>query len=251
MSKTPYRYIPYLSETIRFIRRQIDTVRFSGNDLYCPVCNKSWNKSKPQDICPHCRSATRHKALVIWLSKYLEEENRNLETLLFAPDPGVENWLRRQTNISLTTTDYSAPKVDHHWDITDIPASVASYDLVLCSHVMEHVPNDAKAFSELARILRPDGVLVLQVPYARDCSDTDEDPSITDPEERTRRFGQFDHVRRYGRDIVKRMEQNGLITDVIAVDSFISPDDMVYFDMWNDVIFASRRFTEDRKQGDA
>jgi len=177
----------------------------------------------------------------------LEKNDRSLEALLFSPDPGVEKWLRRQTNISLTTTDYSAPKVDHHWDITDIPMSDASYDLILCSHVLEHVPNDAKAFSELARILRPDGVLIIQVPYARDCSHTDEDSSITDPTERTCRFGQFDHVRRYGRDIVNRMEEKGLLTKVITVDSFISSDEMAYFDMWNDVIFISQRYDEGRK----
>ena len=94
-----------------------------------------------------------------------------------------------------------------------------AFDTIICSHVLEHVPADAKAMSELFRVLRPGGVAIIQVPYADDCAETDEDPSVTDPLERERRFGQFDHVRIYGRDFADRLRRAGFVVDEKSVRS--------------------------------
>ncbi len=239
--KTPYLYVPAVSPIYRSVRRRIDLLRYRGSDYECPVCMTSWSKKKPSESCPFCGSSTRHKALILWLHDWLQSKKGRVDTLLFAPDFGVERWLRQNGKISLTTTDYSAPGVDFHCDITAIPQEEDRYDLILCSHVMEHIVDDHSAFQELSRILRPEGTLIIQVPYAREEPKTDEDANVTDPIERTRRWGQFDHVRIYGKDIVDRMSLAGLNCEVRPLDTWITPADMAKFELWNDVIFVCRK----------
>ena len=76
-------------------------------------------------------------------------------------------------------------------------------------HVLEHIPNDLKAMKELYRVLKPLGTAILQVPLDEDRENTLEDDSITDQQERTRIFGQYDHVRVYGQDYYNRLQKVG------------------------------------------
>jgi predicted SAM-dependent methyltransferase len=101
-------------------------------------------------------------------------------------------------------------------DVTRLPFSADSFDAIYCSHVLEHVPDDAAAMAELHRVLRRPGWAILQVPVLREV--TDEDPTVITPEERLQRFGQQDHVRVYGLDYVDRLERNGF---VVYVDDYV------------------------------
>ncbi len=94
-------------------------------------------------------------------------------------------------------------------DITDIGIESMSFDLIICNHVLEHVVDDRKAMRELFRVLKPGGLAILQVPIAMLTEETVEAPSITDPAERERRFGQSDHVRIYGLDYPNRLREAG------------------------------------------
>jgi len=109
-------------------------------------------------------------------------------------------------------------------DITDIQHPNGNFDIIYCSHVLEHVPDDRKAMSEFYRVLRPSGWAVLNVPITADT--TYEDPSITDPDERERLFGQHDHVRRYGPDYKDRLEDAGFHVSVYSAEEFLSPSDI-------------------------
>jgi SAM-dependent methyltransferase len=163
------------------------------------------------------------------------------DVLYVAPSVPTDRWLARRPRFKPTSTDLAAPGVDHHWDLTDLPVADGTFDLVLCSHVFEHIPDDAKAMSEIARILRPGGALILQVPYSDDMEQTDEDPTVTDPQERERRWGQFDHVRYYGRDIRDRLERAGFDVKMVRVSSVLDPGEMHRLGMWDDVLFECRR----------
>ncbi len=94
-------------------------------------------------------------------------------------------------------------------DVTNIQFPDASFDVILCNHVLEHVGDDRRAMRELYRVLRPGGWAILQVPMDLSRESTFEDPSVTDPRERTRLFGQWDHVRLYGRDYALRLRAAG------------------------------------------
>ena len=98
-------------------------------------------------------------------------------------------------------------------DITNIQFKESIFDYVLCSHVLEHIPDDIQAMKEVLRILKPEGMAVFQVPVLRE--KTFEDPSITNPHERLKLFGQTDHVRIYGKDIKDRLIKAGFIVDIV------------------------------------
>jgi SAM-dependent methyltransferase len=99
-------------------------------------------------------------------------------------------------------------------DVASLPWDDDSFDLILCNHVLEHVPNDRKAMKELYRVMRPGGTGIVQVPYAQNLANTIEDPFINNPTEQEHRFGQRDHVRIYGSDYILRLEQAGFKVDL-------------------------------------
>jgi ubiquinone/menaquinone biosynthesis C-methylase UbiE len=107
-------------------------------------------------------------------------------------------------------------------DITNIPIDDDTYDTVICNHVLEHIPNDIKALKELFRVIKPGGWGSIQVPIKGDI--TDEDLSITDPEERTKRYGQSDHVRQYGKDFIDRLPLAGFTVSVIPKETLFDKD---------------------------
>jgi SAM-dependent methyltransferase len=115
-----------------------------------------------------------------------------------APDVSLHRRLRALSGVDYLSADLDSTKADVQMDLTAIALPDDSFDLILASHVLEHIPDDVAAMGELRRVLRPGGVAILAVPYWGDT--TREDLSITDPEERRRLYGQTDHVRMYGRD---------------------------------------------------
>ena len=109
------------------------------------------------------------------------------------------------------TEHISAPEADIRLDITAIDLPDESFDVITCMHVLEHIPDDLKAMRELRRVLRPGGTAYILVPMSQETHAIDEDPSVTDAEERARRSGQFDHCRVYGRDLRTRLETAGFV----------------------------------------
>jgi SAM-dependent methyltransferase len=128
--------------------------------------------------------------------------------LHMAPERGLESRLRAVDGVDYLSADLVDPAAMVRLDVTKIPYPDQSFDVILCSHVLEHVPDDRLAMRELARILRPSGWAVIEVPPVR-VAKTFEDPSVTDPKERRRLFGQRDHVRVIGDDYPARLEENG------------------------------------------
>jgi SAM-dependent methyltransferase len=120
---------------------------------------------------------------------------------------------------SYTSVDLEPGRADLAADVTDLPLPARAFDLVICSHVLEHVADDAAALSELARVTAVDGEALLLTPVSYALEATAEDPDAG-PEDRRRRFGQDDHVRVYGRDFPERVAAAGLVA------STYSPDDL-------------------------
>ena len=133
-----------------------------------------------------------------------------------APEQCFLPLFKKLKNLDYTTADLYAPKVDVKADILNLPFAENSFDMVFCNHVLEHIENDAKAMSELYRVLKPGGMGIFQVPQDLGRGKTFEDFNITDPEERAKHFGQYDHVRVYGRDYFDRLRKAGF--QVLEVD---------------------------------
>ena len=144
-----------------------------------------------------------------------------------APEISFESRLKRLLGSSYLTADLFNPRAMVKMDITDIQYDDETFDVVYCSHVLEHVPDDRKAMRELRRVLKSDGWAVLLVPITAD--ETFEDPSVTDPAERLRLFGQEDHVRRYGPDYRQRLEESGFKVTVSVASDFMDDHDAARF----------------------
>jgi len=133
----------------------------------------------------------------------------------FAPDRAIADLLATTPGIESVSADIDPEAADEQIDITDIPYPDGSFDLILLSHVLEHVPDDAAALSELHRVLRPGGRVLMQHPIDYERAETYEDFSIESPEERLRHFGQEDHVRIYGRDFPLRVKYAGFEVEMV------------------------------------
>ncbi|QDV82909.1 hypothetical protein TBK1r_18410 [Stieleria magnilauensis] len=137
-----------------------------------------------------------------------------------APEPCLRPHFKEHIGESYLTADLLANDVDVNMDITEIQYPDNTFDVIYCSHVLEHVPDDRKAMKEFLRVLNPDGFAVLMVPITAE--QTVEDPSVTDPQERLRLFGQEDHVRRYGPDFSERLRGAGFVVDEMTPNRFCS-----------------------------
>jgi SAM-dependent methyltransferase len=113
----------------------------------------------------------------------------------------------------------------------------ARFDRIYASHVMEHVPDDAVVLRNLLRALKPGGEAWLLVPLWSKPSI--EGSSDLSPRERERRFGQWDHVRQYGRDFADRIAAAGFGVDMI--DASALPADQVRRMALADTLFRARR----------
>lgn len=160
-------------------------------------------------LCPVCGSSDRDRLYKLYIDRFLEPD-RVRSLIEFAPSEPLAAYLRRRADLRYRSADLMMPKVDDVVDITDMPNySDDSFDFFICSHVLEHVSDDARALNELYRILAPGGSGIIMTPVAPEGS-FDEDPDITDERERWRRFGQGDHVRLYDRStLCARIEQSG------------------------------------------
>jgi SAM-dependent methyltransferase len=185
-----------------------------GEGRECPCCGGRFRRmsrlliSGWGGICPRCRSHRRHRAIALLLARG-ELPGRRL--LHFAPEPLLDPVFRRLPDVERVTADLHAP-ADLRLDITDMDLPDSSFDLVLCSHVLEHVPDDRAAMRELHRVLADGGLALVLVPY-RPAVTTYEDPSITAPVDRMVAFGQQDHVRIYGNDLPDRLRESGFEVD--------------------------------------
>jgi ubiquinone/menaquinone biosynthesis C-methylase UbiE len=144
--------------------------------------------------------------------------------LHFAPEQAFYKLFRNQKNLDYTTTDLYSPLADVKADICNLPFEDNQYDVILCNHVLEHIPDDTKAMQELYRVLKPGGMAILQIPQDLSRTVTFSDDSITDQKERAKIFGQYDHVRIYGRDYFDKLRGIGFrveeedYTNKIAVE---------------------------------
>ena len=188
----------------------------------CPMCGWSGFQFLPAKpgpflrfdaICPQCQSFERHRLAYVLLKDRLPA--RLGKMLHFAPERCTQPWLRPLSD-DYHTADLSAPNVMHTVDLTAMPFEDASFDFVWCSHVLEHVPDDRKAMREIARILRPNGIAVIQVPLWG--AVTREEP-LSSASERVKHYFQDDHVRRYGSDIRERLVGAGLDVEVLRLDT--------------------------------
>lgn len=207
---------PILIRASYFVRPVL-VLFLKGDRFTDPIDGKSfrtflpygYGKQRSNVLSPSTLSLERHRLLWLYLKRETDFFSERLKVLHFAPEQAFYSRFRKQPNLDYTTTDLNSPLADVKADICRLPFKDEEYDVILCNHVLEHIPDDTTAMKELFRILRPGGMAILQIPQDLNREITYEDNSITDRDERARIFGQYDHVRIYGRDYFDKLRKIG------------------------------------------
>ena len=191
-----------------------------------------------QAVCPWCWSPDRTRLLWLYLERELQIATTPRRVLHVAPERGLAKRLIRLPHIDYVAVDLEGRNGALSADLCALPFPADDFDLVLCSHVLEHIPDDRAAMREMKRVSR--GVALLQHPSDDSLETTHEDAAIVSPQERERAFGQFDHVRAYGRDLEDRLAAVGY--DVTPVDyaSRLSPAERQRFQLGDGTIHVCR-----------
>ena len=215
--RRPYRSLR------RSCRLLLARLFYRGDRVVCPCCGWHGKAFLPAGSvvlranaeCPNCYARERHRLLYLYLTRETTILSTSTRLLHFAPESSLRNIFEKNDNIDYITTDLEDPSVKVQMSITDIQFDNDSFDCILCSHVLEHVPDDRAAMQELLRVLKPSGFAILQVPI-KDLPEgrTLEDDQVVSPDERERVFGQRDHVRIYGRDFYDRLVAAGFTVTV-------------------------------------
>lgn len=224
-----HKHIEYLLQLYRESYNYLKYLMYFGSNVKCPCCGKSsriflpFNKKYPNVMCPRCGSHERHRLMWLYLenkTKVLSKINlpEKVKVLHFAPEYFISKKLIQYDHIDYVSTDLCSSLAMVKFDITDIPYKDNLFNVILCSHVLEHVEDDRKAMQELFRVLKKGGWAILQVPIDRSRHETFEDPNINTPEDRLRFYGEPDHMRFYGLDYKDKLEKAGFL---VKVDNYV------------------------------
>jgi len=248
------QFFKRLEVSIRRFRNRLTPYLYRGDERFCPCCQHSFSKFLPAGsggrrrvdaVCPFCRARERDRLLVLLLDSRPELFHQDLKILHFAPEPSIQMYLKAKAMASYTTTDLMRTDVTFRTDIQSIDAESESYESVICAHVLQDVPDENAALSEVHRILRQPGWAIFSVPLRG--TQTVEHGRAENvraswdarPDE---------HVRQYGLDFAKRLQAANYDVEVIgAKDLLQSPDEVVRYGLGNDVftnvIFFCRKQT--------
>ncbi|MFI1745425.1 class I SAM-dependent methyltransferase [Thalassobellus sediminis] len=217
---------------LSYLIRPILALFLKGNTFTDPIDGKSFKTFLPYGygtqrnnvLSPSTLSLERHRLLWLYLNNETDLFSAEKKVLHFAPEQCFLKRFRNLKNLDYTTTDLLSPIADVKADICNLPFKDNSYDVIFCNHVLEHIPDDTKAMQELYRVLKPGGMGIFQIPQDLSRETTFEDDSITDKKERAKIFGQYDHVRVYGRDYFNKLRHIGFKVEEVDYTATLSAE---------------------------
>ncbi len=212
---------------LSYLAKPVLEFALKGSTYVDPIDGKSFRKFLPYGyenqrenaLSPSTLSLERHRVLWLYLKNKTDFFSKKLKVLHFAPEQAFYKRFRKLPNLDYTTTDLNSPLADVKADICDLPFEDNTYEFILCNHVLEHIPDDTKAMQEIYRILKPGGTAILQIPQDLNREFTFQDDSITSQKERAKIFGQYDHVRVYGKDFFQKLRGIGFEVEEVNYSS--------------------------------
>ena len=216
---------------LSYVVRPFIAFYLKGNKYTDPIDNKSFRKFLPYGyqvqrqnvLSPSTLSLERHRLLWLYLTNETDFFTSKKKVLHMAPEQCFLARFRK-LNHDYKTADLDSPIADVKADIINLPFNDNSFDVIFCNHVLEHVQDDTKAMKELFRVMKKGGMGIFQVPQDLNRDVTFEDNSITDPKERAKIFGQYDHVRVYGRDYFDKLRSIGFKVEEVNYSQKISSE---------------------------
>ncbi|GAA4886365.1 class I SAM-dependent methyltransferase [Flaviramulus aquimarinus] len=180
-------------------------------------------------LSPSTLSLERHRLLWLYLKNETDFFSKSYKVLHFAPEQCFLKRFKNLKHLDYITTDLESPIADVKADICNLPFEDNSYDIILCNHVLEHIPDDTKAIQELYRVLKIGGMGIFQIPQDLNRETTFEDHTITDKKERAKIFGQYDHVRVYGLDYFDKLRAFGFKVEEVDYTANLSETDITKY----------------------
>ena len=224
---------PYLIKMSYWVRPFL-ALYLRGKKYEDPIDGKTFRKFLPYGygspranvLSPSTLSLERHRLLWLYLTRETDFFSKPLKVLHVAPEQAFYKRFKNQKNLTYITTDLYSPLADVKADLCALPFEDDSFDVIFCNHVLEHIPDDTQAMCELYRVMKKGGWGIFQVPQDINRAHTFEDDTITDPAERTRIFGQYDHVRVYGLDYFDRLRQVGFEVEEITYSTNFTEEEI-------------------------
>lgn len=230
MIRNAFHTLPHWAQdSLRSTRSAITSLPYIGSGRTCPVCQQESRSFRRYGIldrkdaqCPKCGVLERHRFAWLYFQRCTDLYNGAPKKVLHVgAERAFEPRLRKRLGSGYVTADLFDPRADVRMDIMDIQYADDSFDVIYCSHVLEHVPDDRKAMQEFYRVLKPGGWAILLVPILNGDHPTFENPEIVSPEERLAVYGQEDHARKYGNDYIDRLREAGFtVTKSTVTDIF-------------------------------
>jgi SAM-dependent methyltransferase len=202
-----------------------------GSSVECPICKRTFLsflrfRGRPNQWCPVCRSLGRHRLIYLYLRNRTDllTGRQPARILHVGPEFCLQVLLASIPKATYVSTDLMVSMVDLLEVAPEVCTSITqacfrsnTFDLVICSHVLEHVKRDRQAITELFRVTKPGGIAIIPVPVAWNHETTDEREDLS-PSERAEFYGAADHLRRYGRDYLDRLEEAGFATELYRLE---------------------------------
>lgn len=220
----------YIYEFGDFINNNNISAGEESNACYCNICGKRIERFLPARwpgkelfekyhviggggyrdniYCPVCKSTERRRWQYWILVHNTDILKKKCSVLHIAPEPEISPKIETNEQCDYYTGNI-VPGAMYIVDVTNIQFRDNYFDYIIMHHVLEHVENQEKAISELKRVLKPNGEIILSFPICTDI-DTYENPDVHTEKERLREYGQKDHVRLYGKDYKEILKQYGL-----------------------------------------
>ncbi len=222
---------PYLIK-LSYLASPILSIWLKGDRYTDPIDGKSFRRflpygygeQRPNVLSPSTLSLERHRLLWLYLKNETPFFTKPLKVLHMAPEQCFLSLFKKMKHLDYTTADLYSPIVDVKADILKLPFEDNQFDIIFCNHVLEHIEDDAKAIKELFRVMKSGGMGIFQVPQETARETTYEDHTIQTPEEKAKHFGQYDHVRIYGRDYFNRLRAAGFKVDEIDYSKKLPPE---------------------------
>lgn len=219
---------------LSYLLRPILVYWFRGDRYQDPIDGRGYRRFLPYGyenkrknvLAPGSLSLERHRLLWLYLKNETDFFSRPkpVKVLHFAPEQAFHKKFKNLSNWDYVTTDIESPLADVKADICHLPFENNSFDLILCSHVLEHISDDEKALAELFRVMKPGGTGFFQIPMDVNRPKTYEDATILTAEGRREAFGQYDHVRIYGLDFADRLKHAGFETELVRYAERLGPE---------------------------
>lgn len=222
---------------LSYIIKPLIKIYLFGNKYTDPIDGSSfrkfipygYNKVRLNALSPSTFSLERHRLLWLYLKRETNFFEKKIKVLHFAPEKAFLSKFKKLANINYDTIDLNSPLADIKADICNLPLKDNTYDFILCNHVLEHIINDKKAMQELYRVLKKGGIGIFQVPIDITKNKTFEDFSITDPKQKNKLFGQYDHVRIYGMDFFDRLVNVGFKVNKCEYTAHLSEEEIIKY----------------------